>query len=97
NGTAGLDAAAHVLDRARSEMGGAGRTGAPHAMAVNETVLAFVRGGSTADGAPGGIGMVTSWSTETEFTLPGGKRKVRPDAVLQAPEIGVPLLMVEVD
>ncbi|MFD7645715.1 replication-relaxation family protein [Kitasatospora sp. NPDC059795] len=100
DGPAGLDAAAHVLELARSDMGGtargAGRTGAPHAMAVNETILAFVRGGTT-DGATGGIGMVTSWSTETEFTLPGGKRKVRPDAVLQAPEIGMPVLMVEVD
>ncbi|MER5641103.1 replication-relaxation family protein [Kitasatospora sp. NPDC002227] len=35
--------------------------------------------------------------TEAEFPLPGGRRKVRPDAVWQAPEIGVPVLMVEVD
>ncbi len=33
---------------------GAGASGAPHAMAVNETVLAFVRGG-TGPGAAGGI------------------------------------------
>ncbi|MDH6145276.1 hypothetical protein P3T35_007331 [Kitasatospora sp. GP30] len=65
-------------------------------MAVNETVVAFVRGGTAPDAA-GGIGLVTSWATEVEFTLPGGRRKVRPDAVLQAPEIGVPVLMVEVD
>ncbi|MQS16031.1 hypothetical protein F7Q99_28260 [Streptomyces kaniharaensis] len=38
-----------------------------------------------------------SWSTETEFLLAGGKRKVRPDGVWQAPETGVPVLMVEVD
>ncbi|MET8630596.1 hypothetical protein ABZW30_44040 [Kitasatospora sp. NPDC004669] len=38
-----------------------------------------------------------SWSTETEFLLPGGWRKVRPDAVWQAAEIGVPVLVVEVD
>ncbi|WP_344469056.1 replication-relaxation family protein [Kitasatospora kazusensis] len=38
-----------------------------------------------------------SWSTEAEFLLPGGRRKVRPDGVWQAPEIGVPVLMVEVD
>ncbi|WP_159021836.1 zinc-binding dehydrogenase, partial [Kitasatospora aureofaciens] len=66
------------------------------AMAVNETVLAFVLGGS-APGAAGGVGTVRSWSTETEFLLPGGRRKVRPDGVWQAPEIGVPVLMVEVD
>lgn len=29
--------------------------------------------------------------------LPGGRRKVRPDGVWQAPEIRVPVLMVEVD
>ncbi|MFJ9777879.1 replication-relaxation family protein [Kitasatospora sp. NPDC101157] len=99
-GAAGLDAAAVVLGMVRSEMGGtargAGRSGAQHAMAVNETVLAFVRGG-TAPGAAGGVGTVWSWSTETEFLLPGGRRKVRPDGVWQAPEIGVPVLMVEVD
>ncbi|MFD7907061.1 replication-relaxation family protein [Kitasatospora sp. NPDC059747] len=65
-------------------------------MAVNETIAAFVRGGR-APGAAGGVGTVRSWSTETEFLLPGGRRKVRPDGVGQAPEIGVPVLMVEVD
>ncbi|MET8630562.1 replication-relaxation family protein [Kitasatospora sp. NPDC004669] len=84
----------------RSEMGGtargAGRSGAQHAMAVNETVLAFVLGGG-ASGAAGGVGTVRSWSTETQFLLPGRKRKVRPGGVWQAPEIGVPVLMVEVD
>ncbi len=40
---------------------------------------------------------MTCWATEVEFTLPGGRRRVRPDGVLQAPEIGVPVLMVEVD
>ncbi|MFC8454145.1 replication-relaxation family protein [Kitasatospora sp. NPDC057223] len=74
---------------------GAGESGAPHAMAVNETVLAFVRGG-TEPGAAGGIGTVTSWATEAEFSL-GGRRKVRPDAVWEAPEIGMPVLMAEVD
>nr|WP_280686306.1 replication-relaxation family protein [Kitasatospora sp. MAA19] len=99
-GAAGLDAAGQVLGMVRSEMGGtargAGRSGAQHAMAVNETIAAFVLGGS-APGAAGGVGTVRSWSTETEFLLPGGKRKVRPDGVWQAPEIGVPVLMVEVD
>ncbi|MGA5823927.1 replication-relaxation family protein [Kitasatospora sp. NPDC094028] len=99
-GAAGLDAAAAVLGMVRSEMGGtargAGRSGAQHAMAVNETVLAFVLGG-TAPGAAGGVGTVTDWATEVEFVLPGGRRKVRPDGVWQVPEIGVPVLMVEVD
>ncbi|MFD7735760.1 replication-relaxation family protein [Kitasatospora phosalacinea] len=99
-GTAGLEAAGHVLGLPRSEMGstarGAGRSGAQHAMAVNETVLAFVRGG-TGPGAAGGVGEVTDWATEVEFLLPGGRRKVRPDGVWQAPQIGVPVLMVEVD
>ncbi|MFE2726870.1 hypothetical protein [Kitasatospora sp. NPDC059327] len=75
---------------------GAGRSGAQHAMAVNETVVAFVLGGS-ASGAAGGVGTVRSRSTETEFLLPGGKPQVRPDGVWQAPEIGVSVLMVEVD
>ncbi|MFI9366706.1 hypothetical protein ACIG5E_37525 [Kitasatospora sp. NPDC053057] len=85
-GAAGLDAAGSALGMVRSEMGGtargAGRSGTQHAMAVNETVLAFVRGGS-ASGAAGGVGAVRSWSTETEFVLPGGRRKVRPDGVWQ--------------
>ncbi|MEU9047320.1 MULTISPECIES: hypothetical protein [unclassified Kitasatospora] len=44
-GTAGLEAAGQVLGVPRAEMGstarGAGRTGAQHAMAVNETIAAF--------------------------------------------------------
>ncbi|MFJ6385919.1 replication-relaxation family protein [Kitasatospora sp. NPDC092039] len=99
-GTAGLEAAGQVLGLPRADMGstarGAGRSGAQHVMAVNETVLAFVRGG-TAPGAAGGVGTVTDWATEVEFLLPGGRRKVRPDGVWQAPQIGVPVLMVEVD
>ncbi|MFD9598405.1 replication-relaxation family protein [Kitasatospora sp. NPDC059973] len=99
-GTAGLEAAGQVLGLFRSEMGstarGAGRTGAQHAMAVNETIAAFVLGG-TAEDAPGGVGRLADWATEVEYVLPGGRRKVRPDAVWQAPEIGVPVLMVEVD
>ncbi|AUY53783.1 hypothetical protein C2142_38745 [Streptomyces sp. CB01881] len=51
---------------------GAGTSGAPHAMAVNETILAFVRGG-TAPGSAGGVGVVTSGATEVEFALPGGR------------------------
>ncbi|WP_413755099.1 hypothetical protein [Streptomyces sp. MMBL 11-3] len=43
----GLDAAAEVLGRPVGEMGstarGAARSGAPHAMAVNETIIAITR------------------------------------------------------
>ncbi|WP_327411386.1 replication-relaxation family protein (plasmid) [Streptomyces sp. NBC_01281] len=48
----GLDAAAEVLGRPAGEMGGtargAARSGAPHAMAVNETVIAITRTPATA-------------------------------------------------
>ncbi|WP_433894849.1 replication-relaxation family protein [Streptomyces sp. CA-111067] len=89
----GLDAAARLLKRKPEEMGGrargAGRGGAPHAMAVNATVVAFTRGG---------VGDITSWRTEVPHALASsGKQNVRPDAVLRASEAGVPLLMVEVD
>ncbi|MFD4198823.1 hypothetical protein [Amycolatopsis thermoflava] len=50
----------------RSEMGGTargvGRSGAQHAMAVNETIAAFVPGGGSASGAAGGVGTVRSSS-----------------------------------
>ncbi len=63
-GSAGLEAAGQVLGLPRPEMGGtargAGRSGAQHAMAVNETIAAFVLGGS-APGAAGGVGTVRSW------------------------------------
>ncbi|CAM5583668.1 hypothetical protein KAURM247S_00953 [Kitasatospora aureofaciens] len=63
-GSAGLGAAGQVLGLPRPEMGGtargAGRSGAQHAMAVNETIAAFVLGGS-APGAAGGVGTVRSW------------------------------------
>ncbi|WP_331729969.1 replication-relaxation family protein [Kitasatospora sp. NBC_00070] len=76
--------------------GTAGRTGARHAMAVNETIAAFVLGGTATD-APGGVGTVADWATEVEYALAGGWRKVRPDAVWQGAETGVPVLMVEAD
>ncbi|MFJ9846127.1 hypothetical protein ACIRYZ_37955 [Kitasatospora sp. NPDC101155] len=79
-GSAGLEAAGHVLGLPRSDMGstaqGAGCFGAQHTMAVNETVLAFVLGGAAPD-ALGGVGTVTDWATEVEFTLPGGGRCAR--------------------
>jgi hypothetical protein len=89
----GLDAATRLLKRKPEEMGGrargAGRGGAPHAMAVNATIVAF---------AQGGVGDITSWRTEVPHALvSSGKQNVRADAVLRAAEAGVPLLMVEVD
>jgi hypothetical protein len=125
----GLDAPVEVLDRPPGERGGtargAARSGAPHAVAVNETVIAITRTPATATRpvprrqpapmappaaeqapAPGlvlephGMGWVGSWSTEIALTLPtsrGNRAGVRADAVLQAPEAGLPVLFVEVD
>ncbi|MFD9444097.1 replication-relaxation family protein [Streptomyces sp. NPDC060006] len=105
---------------------GAALSGAPHAMAVNETVIAITRtpaprapAASTrsvprqrtesvvpsaaveADAmGPRGIGTVGSLSTEASQNLPstrGTRTAVRADAVLQAPEAGLPVLFVEVD
>ncbi|OQQ13125.1 hypothetical protein B0675_39540 [Streptomyces sp. M41(2017)] len=123
----GLDAAAEVLGRPVGEMGGiargAARSGAPHAMAVNETIIAITRTPATAtrpvprqqtspapatatagpvppaDASPG-IGWVGSWSTEVPLAAPSsrsGRAGVRADAVLTAPEAGLPVLFVEVD
>ncbi|MCX4920297.1 replication-relaxation family protein [Streptomyces sp. NBC_00687] len=124
----GLDAAAEVLGRPMGEMGGtargAARSGAPHAMAVNETIIAITRTPAAATRpvprpqitlalaaettgptpAPSadvpGIGWVGSWSTEVPLAAPSsrsGRAGVRADAVLTAPEAGVPVLFVEVD
>ncbi|MFG2351828.1 replication-relaxation family protein [Streptomyces phaeochromogenes] len=123
----GLDAAAEVLGRPADQMGGtargAARSGAPHAMAVNETVIAITRTPAaptrpvprqqTGPAAPSadvdvqstgsglrGMGRVGSWSTEVPLNLPssrGTRTAVRADAVLQAPEAGLPVLFVEVD
>ncbi|MDQ0955926.1 hypothetical protein QFZ24_009935 [Streptomyces phaeochromogenes] len=121
----GLDAAAEVLGRPADQMGGtargAARSGAPHAMAVNETIIAITRTPAaptspalrqrTQSASPSvvleadamglrGIGTVASWSTEASLNLPssrGTRTAVRADAVLQAPEAGLPVLFVEVD
>ncbi|WP_329492641.1 replication-relaxation family protein [Kitasatospora herbaricolor] len=93
----GLAAAATVLpdhwhrgSRARE----AGRaTGSPHAMDVNETILAFTNGGLAATSP---IGTIGNWHTHLSHELPGGRRQIA-DAVLQAPDHDVPLLLVEVD
>ncbi|QDN94768.1 hypothetical protein FNV65_54730 [Streptomyces sp. S1A1-8] len=50
--------------------------------------------------APQGMGWIGSWSTEVPLNLPtsrGNRAGVRADAVLQAPEAGLPVLFVEVD
>ncbi|MFD5084993.1 replication-relaxation family protein [Kitasatospora sp. NPDC058406] len=95
---AGLDAAAEVLP-GRGDLGGtargAGRTGAPHSMMVNETVAAALTGG-TAPGAAPGTGTITDWSTETVHDI-GPRLRAITDAVLRAPQEGVPVLLVEVD
>jgi len=121
----GLDAAAEALGRPAGEMGGtargAARSGAPHAMAVNETIIAISRTPAaptrpvprqrTNPASPAvaveadamgqqGIGTAGSWSTEASLNLPssrGTRTAVRADAVLQAPEAGLPVLFVEVD
>ncbi|WP_329295576.1 replication-relaxation family protein [Streptomyces sp. NBC_01455] len=133
----GITAAAEALGRPVADMGGnargAARSGAPHAMAVNETVIALTgtqpvptrpiarttptpAPGMPAEAAapaasaapappvglvvPAGFGSVASWATEVVHNLPGTSRtrpSVRTDAVLRAPEAGLPALLVEVD
>jgi len=95
---AGAVAAEQVLPTGRkvgSLAKGAGVHGAGHAMSVNDTIVAFVRGAKEPEGA-GAIGAITSWHTEYPIEMRAGA-KVRPDAVLRAPEIGLPVLLVEVD
>jgi hypothetical protein len=93
----GLHAAAEVLPSGTplgSTARGAGRSGAPHAMLVNDLIVAFIRGGTA--GATPGIGTVTDWQTEVQHPI-AGRESVITDAVLRAPQVGVPVLMVEAD
>ncbi|MEV8097542.1 replication-relaxation family protein [Kitasatospora sp. NPDC085879] len=112
---AGLIAAAEALGDDR-EMGGhargAGRTGAPHAMLVNEIVVNAVTGTTTHDAPPrtdprqapprrtlpcGPLpGGLDAWATEAPHTITG-KHTIIPDAVLRAPELGIPVLFLELD
>jgi hypothetical protein len=92
----GLDAAATTLPKAR-QMGSRARslgrgTGAPHAMAVNDAIVAI-----TSPNTPGGgIGVIADWTTEASHPLPGSRQQIA-DAVLTAPGGRVPVLLVEVD
>ncbi|GGV45608.1 hypothetical protein GCM10010495_73950 [Kitasatospora herbaricolor] len=92
----GLDAAKSTLPSER-KVGGRARsvgraTGAPHAMAVNDTIMAF-----TSPATPGeAIGRIADWVTEAPHSLPGERTQFA-DAVLTAPADGVPVLLVEVD
>ena len=77
--TQGRDAAQQVMPAGRvvgNIARGAGRSGAPHSMAVNETVLAFLTGG-TGDGAGPGMGTVLSWTTEVVLEAPDKRRGCR--------------------
>ncbi|MFI6158252.1 replication-relaxation family protein [Kitasatospora sp. NPDC051170] len=94
----GLEAAQEVLPTGRDLGGiarGAGRSGAPHSMMVNETILAVLRGGTSPLGGPG-VGEIADWSTETVHEV-GPKMRAITDAVLRAPQFGLPVLLVEVD
>ncbi|MFF7199271.1 replication-relaxation family protein [Streptomyces sp. NPDC008079] len=96
---AGLDYADQILEEGVDGglARGVARGGAKHAMAVNETVTAFVRGG-TLPGTAAGICGIGAFRTETHLPIASGsKAAVRVDAVLRAPAAGVPVLMIEVD
>ncbi|MEV7940844.1 replication-relaxation family protein [Kitasatospora sp. NPDC088264] len=91
---------------------GAGKTGAPHAMLVSEIIVTATTG-TTTHGAgpreherdapprrtlpcgplPGGL---DDWATEVAHTITG-KHNVIPDAVLRAPELGFPVMFLELD
>ncbi|GAA1246795.1 hypothetical protein GCM10009665_42170 [Kitasatospora nipponensis] len=112
---AGLLAAAEALGDDRQMGGharGAGQSGAPHAMLVNEFIINAVTG-TTTHGAPprtndrqapprrtlpeGPLaGGLDAWATEVAHTITG-KHAVIPDAVLRLPERGLPVLFLEVD
>ncbi|MFJ7280720.1 replication-relaxation family protein [Kitasatospora sp. NPDC098663] len=111
--TAGRDAAKALFPDGR-DMGGIARkagasSAAGHALAVSETIISFVVGGTgpnipdkqvngdrTAPGIGPGFGRIEQWATEIEHLTPH-KPKVRADAVLKAPDRGIPVLLVEVD
>ncbi|MER7850580.1 hypothetical protein ABTZ03_42375 [Kitasatospora sp. NPDC096077] len=111
----GLAAAAEALGDDRDMGGharGAGATGAPHAMLVNELIITAVTG-TTTHGAPprtdtrqapprralptGPLpGGIEAWATETPHTITG-KFNVIPDAVVRLSELGIPVAFLELD
>ncbi|MFJ8473602.1 replication-relaxation family protein [Kitasatospora sp. NPDC094011] len=111
----GLAAAAEALGDDRDMGGharGAGLTGAPHAMLVNELIITAVTG-TTTHGAPprtdtrqapprralpaGPLpGGIEAWATEMPHTITG-KYNVIPDAVVRLPELGIPVAFLELD
>ncbi|WP_299541724.1 replication-relaxation family protein [uncultured Streptomyces sp.] len=124
---AGLASAASEVGRPVREMGGTAReaamAGAPHALAVTDTIDAFrqspplptkpVARRTTTTGAvpaparilparPPGLGHLRGWETEVPLPVSGtfttpARGSLRADAVLRAPEDGVPVMFVEVD
>ncbi|MFE9912916.1 replication-relaxation family protein [Streptomyces clavifer] len=126
--TAGLASAASEVGRPVKEMGGtardAAKAGAPHALAVTDTIDAFrqspplptkpVARRTDATIAPvpeqarplptrpPGLGHLRGWETEVPLPVSGtfttpARGSLRADAVLRAPEDGVPVMFVEVD
>ncbi|WP_354402219.1 replication-relaxation family protein [Streptomyces sp. PvR018] len=120
--SAGLASAATELGRPVKEMGGtardAAKAGAPHALAVTDTIDAFCQSPPqptkpiarrTAPAPPRelptrppGLGHLRGWETEVPLPVSGtfttpARGSLRADAVLTAPEAGVPVLFVEVD
>ncbi|GLW58071.1 replication-relaxation family protein [Kitasatospora phosalacinea] len=111
--TAGRDAAKALFPDGR-EIGGIARkagssSAAGHALAVTETIISFLVGGTgpgvdpkgihgdrTAPGVGPGFGRLEQWATEVEHLTPH-KPTVRTDAVLRASDHGIPVLLVEVD
>ncbi|WP_424921068.1 replication-relaxation family protein [Streptomyces sp. wa13] len=127
--TAGLASAASEVGRPVKEMGGtardAAKAGAPHALAVTDTIDAFRQSPplptkpvarrtdptTTAPvpaqarplpARPLGLGHLGGWETEVPLPVSGtfttpARGSLRADAVLEAPEDGVPVMFVEVD
>ncbi|MDX2407368.1 replication-relaxation family protein [Streptomyces microflavus] len=121
---AGLASAATELGRPVKEMGGtardAAKAGAPHALAVTDTIDAFRQSPPQPTNPvarrtapvpapvrelparPAGLGQLRGWETEVPLPVSGtfttpARGSLRADAVLTAPEAGVPVLFVEVD
>ncbi|QQZ58021.1 replication-relaxation family protein [Streptomyces microflavus] len=98
----------------------AAKAGAPHALAVTDTIDAFCQSPPKPtkpiarrttpvpapvrelSARPAGLGQLRGWETEVPLPVSGtfttpARGSLRADAVLTAPEAGVPVLFVEVD